>query len=30
MADQVFYLRDGVIRKSYYSDAKVSASELEW
>ena len=30
MADQVFYLRDGAIRKSYYSDAKVSASELEW
>ncbi len=30
MADQVFYLRDGVIRKSYYNDTKVSASELEW
>ncbi len=30
MADQVFYLRDGVIRKSYFNDAKVSASELEW
>ncbi len=30
MADQVFYLRDGAIRKSYYSEAKVSASELEW
>ncbi len=30
MADQVFYLRDGAIRKSYFNDAKVSASELEW
>ena len=30
MADQVFYLRDGAIRKSYSNDAKVSASELEW
>ena len=30
MADQVLYLRDGVIRKSYFNDAKVSASELEW
>lgn len=30
MADQVLYLRDGVIRKSYFNDMKVSASELEW
>ena len=30
MADQVFYLRDGAIRKSYFNDTKVSASELEW
>ena len=30
MADQVLHLRDGVIRKSYFNDAKVSASELEW
>lgn len=30
MADQVLYLRDGAIRKSYFNDTKVSASELEW
>ncbi len=30
MADQVFYLRDGAIRKSYFNDTKLSASELEW
>ena len=30
MADQVFYLRDGCIRKSQRNDVKVPASELEW
>ena len=30
MADQVLYLRDGVIRKSCFNDARVTASELEW
>lgn len=30
MADRVFKLRDGVIRKSYVNDAKISASDLDW
>ena len=30
MADQVFYLRDGVIRKSYFNENKISAQALEW
>ena len=30
MADQVFHLRDGVIRKSYFNENKVSADMLEW
>ncbi len=30
MADRVFKLRDGVIRKSYVNDEKIPASELDW
>ena len=30
MADQVFKLRDGVIRKSYVNEQKTPAAELEW
>lgn len=30
MADRVFILRDGKVRKSYYNDAKIPAAELEW
>ena len=30
MADRVFKLRDGVIRKSYFNEAKISASDLDW
>ena len=30
MADQVFKLRDGVIRKSYVNAQKIPAAELEW
>ncbi len=30
MADRVFKLRDGVIRKSYVNEKKISASELDW
>ena len=30
MADRVFKLRDGVIRKTYVNQEKISASELDW
>lgn len=30
MADRVFKLRDGVIRKSYVNEEKIPASELDW
>lgn len=30
MADRVFYLRDGMIRKSYVNEQKMTAEELEW
>lgn len=30
MADRVFKLRDGIIRKSYVNEEKISASELDW
>ncbi len=30
MADKVFKLRDGVIRKSYENEQKTSAAELDW
>ena len=30
MADRVIKLRDGVIRKNYLNDNKISATELEW
>lgn len=30
MADRVVRLRDGVIRKNYRNEAKISASELDW
>ena len=30
MADRVFKLRDGVIRKSYVNEEKISASDLDW
>ena len=30
MADRVFKLRDGVIRKSYFNEVKISASDLDW
>ena len=29
-ADRVFKLRDGIIRRSYVNENKISASELEW
>lgn len=30
MADRVFKLRDGVIRRSYVNEEKISASDLDW
>lgn len=30
MADRIFTLRDGEIRKNYVNDNKISAAELEW
>ena len=30
MADRVIKLRDGMIRKNYINDAKISAEELDW
>lgn len=30
MADRIFILRDGEIRKNYVNDNKISAAELEW
>lgn len=30
MADRVVKLRDGMIRKNYCNEHKLSASELEW
>ena len=30
MADRVITLRDGVIRKNYKNENKITAAELEW
>ena len=30
MADRVFKLRDGIIRRSYINEEKISASDLDW
>ena len=30
MADRVVKLRDGVVRKDYVNEEKISATELEW
>ena len=30
MADRVVRIRDGMIRKNYLNDPKVSAQELDW
>ena len=30
MADRVVRLRDGMIRKNYVNEARVSAQDLEW